>query len=61
MGLPVETGSRKAAWSGRKDQIEGYGLEPFIDKCKESVWKYKGMWRISPARLDSGQIWSILM
>ena len=27
-----------------KDQIEAYGLEPFIDKCKESVWKYKGMW-----------------
>ena len=27
-----------------KDQIEEYGLEPFIDKCKESVWKYKGMW-----------------
>ena len=27
-----------------KEQIEEYGLEPFIEKCKESVWKYKGMW-----------------
>ncbi len=43
-GLPVELEVEKALGLDGKDQIENYGLEPFIDKCKESVWKYKGMW-----------------
>ncbi|MBR6323219.1 MAG: class I tRNA ligase family protein, partial [Lachnospiraceae bacterium] len=43
-GLPVEIEVEKALGLNGKDQIEEYGLEPFIEKCKESVWKYKGMW-----------------
>ena len=43
-GLPVELEVEKALGLDGKDQIEKYGLEPFIKKCKESVWKYKGMW-----------------
>lgn len=43
-GLPVEIEVEKRLGLDGKDQIEAYGLEPFIDKCKESVWKYKGMW-----------------
>ncbi|MCD8380557.1 MAG: isoleucine--tRNA ligase [Lachnospiraceae bacterium] len=43
-GLPVEIEVEKQLGLDGKDQIEEYGLEPFIDKCKESVWKYKGMW-----------------
>ncbi|MCQ2520885.1 MAG: isoleucine--tRNA ligase [Lachnospiraceae bacterium] len=43
-GLPVEIEVEKLLGLDGKDQIEGYGLEPFIEKCKESVWKYKGMW-----------------
>ena len=43
-GLPVEIEVEKLLGLNGKDQIEKYGLEPFIDKCKESVWKYKGMW-----------------
>ena len=43
-GLPVELEVEKALSLDGKEQIEEYGLEPFIDKCKESVWKYKGMW-----------------
>ncbi len=43
-GLPVEIEVEKILGLDGKDQIEGYGLEPFIEKCKESVWKYKGMW-----------------
>ena len=43
-GLPVELEVEKLLGLDGKEQIEGYGLEPFIDKCKESVWKYKGMW-----------------
>ena len=43
-GLPVELEVERALGLDGKDQIEEYGLEPFIDKCKESVWKYKGMW-----------------
>jgi len=43
-GLPVELEVEKAIGIDGKDQIEAYGLEPFINKCKESVWKYKGMW-----------------
>ncbi len=43
-GLPVEIEVEKLLGLDGKEQIENYGLEPFIDKCKESVWKYKGMW-----------------
>ncbi len=43
-GLPVEIEVEKLLKLDGKDQIEAYGLEPFIDKCKESVWQYKGMW-----------------
>ncbi|MBO7399173.1 MAG: class I tRNA ligase family protein, partial [Clostridia bacterium] len=43
-GLPVELEVEKQLGLDGKEQIEQYGLEPFIDKCKESVWKYKGMW-----------------
>ena len=43
-GLPVELEVEKLLGLDGKDQIEEYGLVPFIDKCKESVWKYKGMW-----------------
>jgi isoleucyl-tRNA synthetase len=43
-GLPVELEVEKMLGLDGKDQIEDYGLVPFINKCKESVWKYKGMW-----------------
>ena len=43
-GLPVELEVEKLLGLNGKEQIEKYGMEPFIDKCKESVWKYKGMW-----------------
>ncbi|MDD7365914.1 MAG: isoleucine--tRNA ligase [Clostridiales bacterium] len=43
-GLPVELEVEKQLGLDGKDQIEAYGIEPFIKKCKESVWKYKGMW-----------------
>ena len=43
-GLPVELEVEKQLGLDGKEQIEEYGLEPFIEKCKESVWKYKGMW-----------------
>ncbi|HIX58674.1 MAG TPA: isoleucine--tRNA ligase [Candidatus Blautia gallistercoris] len=43
-GLPVELEVEKELGLDGKEQIEEYGLEPFIEKCKESVWKYKGMW-----------------
>ena len=43
-GLPVELEVEKLLGLDGKEQIEEYGLEPFIKKCKESVWKYKGMW-----------------
>ena len=43
-GLPVELEVEKLLGLDGKEQIEEYGLEPFINKCKESVWKYKGMW-----------------
>ena len=43
-GLPVELEVEKKLGIDGKDQIEGYGLEPFIGHCKESVWKYKEMW-----------------
>ena len=44
-GLPVEIEVEKLLGLDGKEQIEGYGVEPFIEKCKESVWKYEGMWR----------------
>ena len=43
-GLPVELEVERQLGLDGKEQIEEYGLVPFIDKCKESVWKYKGMW-----------------
>ncbi|MCI8447224.1 MAG: isoleucine--tRNA ligase [Eubacterium sp.] len=43
-GLPVELEVEKLLGLNGKDQIEEYGMEPFIKQCKESVWKYKGMW-----------------
>ena len=44
-GLPVELEVEKLIGIEGKEQIEEYGIEPFIKKCKESVWKYKGMWQ----------------
>ena len=43
-GLPVELEVEKLLGLNGKEQIEEYGMEPFIKKCKESAWKYKGMW-----------------
>ncbi len=43
-GLPVELEVERELGINGKEQIETYGLDPFIRKCKESVWKYKGMW-----------------
>ncbi|MBQ8351122.1 MAG: isoleucine--tRNA ligase [Clostridia bacterium] len=43
-GLPVELEVEKKLGLDGKEQVEQYGLAPFIDECKESVWKYKGMW-----------------
>ena len=43
-GLPVELEVEKKLGLDGKEQIEKYGMEPFIKECKESVWKYKGMW-----------------
>lgn len=43
-GLPVELEVEKLLGLNGKEQIEEYGMEPFIKKCRESVWKYKGMW-----------------
>ena len=44
-GLPVELEVEKTLGLDGKDQIEGYGVEPFIEKCKESVWTYEQEWR----------------
>ncbi|MDO5703037.1 MAG: isoleucine--tRNA ligase, partial [Lachnospiraceae bacterium] len=44
-GLPVEIEVEKKLGLDGKEQIEEYGVEPFIKECKESVWKYEGMWR----------------
>ncbi len=44
-GLPVEIEVEKKLGLDGKEQIEEYGIEPFIHECKESVWKYEGMWR----------------
>lgn len=43
-GLPVELEVEKQLGINGKEQIEEYGIAPFIEKCKESVWKYKSMW-----------------
>ena len=43
-GLPVELEVEKKLGLDGKEQIDEYGMEPFIQQCKESVWKYKGMW-----------------
>ena len=43
-GLPVELAVEKELGLNGKEQIEAFGMEPFIQKCKESVWQYKGMW-----------------
>lgn len=43
-GLPVELEVEKLLGINGKEQIEEYGIEPFVEKCKESVWKYEGMW-----------------
>ena len=43
-GLPVETGVEKALGISGKQDIERYGIEDFIKKCKESVWEYKELW-----------------
>ena len=43
-GLPVEIGVEKKLGLDGKDQIEEYGIQPFVEQCKESVWEYKGMW-----------------
>ncbi|MDU3490796.1 MAG: class I tRNA ligase family protein, partial [Clostridiales bacterium] len=43
-GLPVELEVEKALQLDGKEQIEEYGVEPFVKQCRESVWKYKGMW-----------------
>ncbi len=50
-GLPVELEVEKQLGLDGKEQIEAYGLAPFIDKCKESVWKYKEMWEDFSARV----------
>ena len=50
-GLPVELEVEKQLGLDGKEQIEAYGLDPFIDKCKESVWKYKEMWEDFSARV----------
>ena len=50
-GLPVELEVEKALGLDGKEQIEEYGVEPFIAKCKESVWKYKGEWESMSERV----------
>lgn len=58
-GLPVEIEVEKLLGLDGKDQIEAYGLEPFIKKCKESVWKYKGMWEDFSNTVGFWPIWTI--
>ena len=50
-GLPVELEVEKQLGLDGKEQIETYGVEPFIEKCKESVWKYKGEWEAMSDRI----------
>ena len=59
-GLPVELEVEKQLGLDGKPQIEAYGIEPFIKKCKESVWKYKGMnGKKCLTASATGRIWSI--
>lgn len=60
-GLPVELEVEKLLGLDGKEQIEEYGLEPFIQRCKESVWKYKGMWEDFSHTVGFWRIWSTLM
>ena len=50
-GLPVEIEVEKKLGLDGKEQIEEYGLAPFINHCKESVWQYKGMWEDFSAKV----------
>ena len=50
-GLPVELEVEKTLGIDGKPEIEKYGVEPFIQKCKESVWKYKHEWEVRQSRL----------
>ncbi|MEG2454132.1 MAG: class I tRNA ligase family protein, partial [Clostridia bacterium] len=50
-GLPVELEVEKALGMNGKQDIEKFGVEPFIKKCKESVWKYKGEWEVMSERV----------
>ena len=50
-GLPVELEVEKELGLDGKEQIEQYGVIPFIQKCKESVWKYKGEWEVMSDRM----------
>ena len=59
--FPVELEVEKLLGLDGKDQIEKYGLEPFIKKCKESVWKYKGMWEDFSGTVGFGLTWSTHM
>ena len=56
-GLPVELEVEKLLGLDGKEQIEEYGLEPFIKHCKDSVWNLKECGKISLRQLDSGQTW----
>ena len=60
-GLPVELEVEKMLGLNGKEQIEEYGMEPFIKKCKESVWKTRECGKISQEPLVSGQIWKTHM
>ena len=60
-GLPVELEVEKKLGLDGKEQIEAYGMEPFIKECKESVWKYKGMWEEFSDQVGFWQIWIIPM
>ena len=58
-GLPVELEVEKLLGINGKEQIEAYGIAPFIEKCKESVWKYKGhVGGFLRATWASGPTWS---
>lgn len=60
-GLPVELEVEKMLGLDGKEQIEQYGLEPFIEHCKESVWKYKGMWEDFSETVGFWAVWIIPM
>ena len=60
-GLPVELEVEKELGLDGKEQIEQYGVEPFIERCKANVWKYKVCGKNFPRPLVSGLIWKIHM